>query len=121
MDNSGHPAPDGGADAPDGGGAGGSAGGSAAAGPPGGEEKAAVDAAALAAEGRHEDRSGRILDQGSLPTALIAPDMLNDDPDAAESTAPLAGRQCKSAIKTAAVSLLTTAAAVIAATVVAAA
>ena len=118
MDNSGHTAREGGADAPGGWGGGG---GGEAAGPPGGEEKAAVDAAALAAEGRHEDRSGRILDQSSLPTALIAPDTRSAGPDAAESTAPLAGRQCKSAIKTASVGLLTTAATVIATTVIAAA
>ena len=66
-------------------------------------------------------RSGIMPDQGSLPTALIAPDTHSAGPDTAESSAPPAGRQRKSAIKTAAVGLLTTAATVIAAAVIAAA
>ena len=114
MDNSVHAAREGGADAP-----GGGSGGGEASWPPGGEEKAAVDAAALAAEGRREDAVGAYTRSRQLARVPDRTDTRSAGPDATESTAPLAGRQCKSAIKTASVGLLTTAATVIATTVIA--
>ena len=74
MDNSGHPALDGGEDAPGAGGGAGGGGGGAAAGPADEEEKAAADAAALAAEGRHEEAAAALSAEGRHEEAAAACD-----------------------------------------------